>query len=91
MILRITNASVCGSFRLRLTFNDGVEKVVDLTDELTGPIFQPLQDHSFFEQVVLDRVCGTVTWPNAADFGPEALYALPDCSDANVSVADTIA
>lgn len=80
MILRITKATVCGPFRLRLTFNDGVEKVVDLKDELTGPIFQPLRDRTFFDQVVLDRVCGTVAWPNGADFAPEALHELPDCS-----------
>ena len=83
MILRITNASVCGPFRLRLTFNDGVEKVVDLKDELTGPIFQPLRDRAYFEQVILDRVCGTVTWPNGADFAPEALHELPGGSTAN--------
>lgn len=60
MILRITKASVCESFRLRLTFNDGVEKVVDLKGELTGSIFQPLRERAFFDQVVLDHVCGTV-------------------------------
>ena len=90
MILRITKASICGPFRLRLTFNDGVEKVVDLKDELTGPIFQPLRERAFFDQVVLDRVCGTVTWPNGADFAPEALHELPDCSktvSANLAVA----
>lgn len=81
MILRITKATVCGPFRLRLTFNDGVEKVVDLKDELTGPIFQPLRDRTFFDQVVLDLVCGTVAWPNGADFAPEALHELPDCSE----------
>ena len=91
MILRITNASVCGPFRLRLTFNVGVEKVVDLTGELTGPIFHPLQVREFFEQVILDRVCGTVTWPNGADFAPEALYELPDCSTAGSSFADAVA
>ena len=91
MILRITNASLCGPFRLRLTFNDGVEKVVDLTDELTGPIFQPLRDRTLFDQVALDRVCGTVTWPNGADFAPEALYVLPDCSGASVGFADAVA
>ena len=85
MILRITKATVCGPFRLRLTFNDGVEKVVDLKDELTGPIFQPLQARDFFDQVVLNRVCGTVTWPNGADFAPEALHELPDCSIAESS------
>ena len=85
MILRITKASIGGPFRLRLTFNDGIEKVVDLKDELTGPIFQPLRDRAFFDQVVLDRVCGTVIWPNGADFAPEALHELPDCSKAESS------
>lgn len=85
MILRITKASVCGPFRLRLTFNDGVEKVVDLKDELTGPIFQPLRARTFFDQVVFDRVCGTVMWPNGADFAPEALHELPDCSEVDSS------
>ncbi len=85
MIRRIIKASVSGAFRLQLTFNDGVEKVVDLKNELTGPIFQPLRARDFFEQVVLDRVCGTITWPNGADFAPEALHELPDCSEVDSS------
>lgn len=85
MILRITKATVCGPYRLRLTFNDGLDKTVDLKDELTGPIFQPLRERGFFDQVALDRVCGTVTWPNGADFAPEALHELPDCSEVDSS------
>ncbi len=37
----------------------------------------PLTDESYFAKVRLDRLSGTVTWPNGADFAPEALYDLP--------------
>jgi len=76
MILRIVEASVCGSHQLQLSFNDGTRKVVDAGVLLNGPVFEPLRDPTFFAKVELDPVCGTVTWPNGADFAPEALYEL---------------
>ncbi len=76
MILRITEAEVVGPHSLRLAFNDGTHKTVNVAPLLEGPIFQPLKDPSYFAQVTLDTVCGTVVWPNGADFAPEALYEL---------------
>jgi hypothetical protein len=76
MILRVTEAEVCGPQLLRLAFNDGTRKTVNVRSLLVGPVFQPLHDPGFFAQVVLDRVCGTVVWPNGADFAPEALHEL---------------
>ncbi len=76
MIVRITHASVVGAYRLELRFNDGVTKTVDLESLLVGPIFEPLRDADYFALVKLNRECGTVTWPNGADFAPEALYEL---------------
>ncbi len=76
MIVRITHASVVGPYRLELRFNDGVTKTVDLESLLVGPIFEPLRDADYFALVQLNRECGTVTWPNGADFAPKALYEL---------------
>jgi hypothetical protein len=76
MILRILEAKVCGPCSLWLRFSDGMSKCVDLSPRLQGPVFEPLRDPAYFSQVVLDPVCGTVVWPNGADFAPEALYEL---------------
>jgi hypothetical protein len=76
MILRIVKAKVCGPFALDLTFNDDTRKCVNVKPLLRGPIFRPLKDADYFKAVRLDRVCGTVCWPNRADFAPEALHAL---------------
>ncbi len=76
MILRVTQVEVCGPQSLRLSFNNGETKVVDLLPLLEGPVFQPLRDPGYFSQVKLDPVCGTVVWPNGADFAPEALHGL---------------
>jgi hypothetical protein len=76
MILRIVAAEVCGSHSLRLAFNDGTRKSVDVQPLLSGPIFEPLRDPGYFAGATLDPICGTVVRPNGADFAPEALYEL---------------
>jgi hypothetical protein len=76
MILRISEAQVCGPHSLRLTFNDGTTKQVNVGPLLEGEILQPLQDPCYFASMTLDSVCGTVVWPNGADFAPEALHQL---------------
>jgi Protein of unknown function (DUF2442) len=76
MILRILAAEVRGAHALRLSFNDGVQAEVDVLPLLEGPIFEPLRKPEFFRQMSLDPICGTVVWPNGADFAPEALHAL---------------
>ena len=76
MILRVREAEVCGPHSLRLAFNDGTSKQVDVGPLLEGPIFEPLRDPHYFSSVTVDPVCGTVVWPNGADFAPEALHEL---------------
>ena len=76
MILHVIAAEVCGPHALRLTFDDGTIKAVDVRPLLIGPVFEPLHDPAYFARVAVDRLCGTVVWPNGADFAPEALHEL---------------
>ncbi len=55
MILRIPEARVCGPHSLRLTFNDGTTKQVDVRPLLEGPIFKPLRDPAYFASVSWTR------------------------------------
>src|SRR5581483_421158 len=74
---RVVGVEVAGPHVLDLRFKDGTRKRVDLLPLLEGPIFEPLRAPTFFAQVLLDPVAGTVVWPNGADIAPETLYRLP--------------
>ena len=74
MIVHVTAAKVVGPHSLELLFDDGLSKRVNLRRELSGPVFQPLRDPTFFAGVTVDPDLGTVTWPNGADLAPDAMY-----------------
>ena len=71
-IPRVTAVEVIPPHGLRLTFDDGLRRDVDLADELWGPMFEPLKDPAFFAQVSVDH--GTVVWPNGVDLDPLVLH-----------------
>jgi hypothetical protein len=73
-IITITSAIYLADYKVCFKFNDGLEGVVDLKDQLNGEIFTPLKDINYFKQFVLDG--WTITWENGADFAPEFLYKL---------------
>jgi hypothetical protein len=75
-MLHIDEVEWRGAHLLRLVFDNGVEKVVDVSPLLTGPVFEPLRNPMQFRQVRIDPVARTVVWANGADLAPEALFAL---------------
>ena len=77
-ILRIIDMEQVGTYSLRVTFNDGTTKRVNLRPLLWGDVFEPLRDPDQFSNVYLDEEMGTIAWPNGADFAPEAIYELED-------------
>jgi len=76
MFLRIISVTYLGNYKLRLEFNNGIVKDVDLKGELYGEIFEPLKDIEFFRQVRVNPDTNTIEWPNGADFAPEFLYEI---------------
>lgn len=76
MIVHITKVRVVGAYSLELTFDNGVQKRVNLRPELYGPIFEPLRDPAYFAKACVDPDSRTVTWPNGADFAPDFLYQM---------------
>ena len=73
-MLKITRVQYLGSHELRIEFNDGAIKDVDLSPELHGEVFEPLRDPEFFRQVAVNPETETIEWPNGADFAPEFLF-----------------
>lgn len=83
----VVRAEYEASFRLRLTFNDGLEASVDFRPWLTGPVFQPLRQAAYFQKFFLDG--GTVAWPNGADIAPETLYEAAQATRSNQALQPT--
>lgn len=72
---RIRTVQPLEGFLLRLSFDDGTEREVDLEHELWGPVFEPLRaDPELFRQVRVDEELGTIVWPNGADVDPDVLH-----------------
>lgn len=74
-IARIRSVQPLEGFVLRLSFDDGTEREVDLEGELWGPVFEPLRKNpELFRQVRVDEELGTIVWPNGADMDPDVLH-----------------
>lgn len=72
----VTAVEVLHDRVVRLTFDDGFERVIDLAPYLNGPVFAEFrEDLEAFAAVEVDHDVGTIVWPNGADLAPETLYA----------------
>jgi hypothetical protein len=72
----VVDACCLGAYRLKIRFENDEVRIVDLSDHLDGPIFEPLKDPAFFQQVQVNNDIDTVVWPNGADFSPDFLYEI---------------
>lgn len=73
-LIWVTSAEHLSDFKIRLIFNDGKIKTVNLEKHLNKPVFQPLKDLSYFRKFTLNPF--TIEWENGADFAPEFLYSI---------------
>ena len=74
MFLHINQAEYLQGYQLKLQFNNGEVKQVDLEPELCGEIFEPLKEKEIFKDFFISH--NTIEWKNGADFAPEFLYEI---------------
>lgn len=77
-IYRVVKFDIVGLYTLRVTFDDGKERVIDFRPVLTGELYGPLHDPKLFGQVEIDPEVHTLVWPNGADFDPAILHDWPE-------------
>ena len=69
----VTDAVYVADHTIRVRFETGEVKVVDLGPHLDGPISGPLKDPPYLCSVKVNRDIDTVTWSNSTDFSPDSL------------------
>jgi len=77
-IYSVVSVERIGSYSLRLRFEDGLIREIDLESILEGELFGPLSDPEAFGQVRLDPEINTIVWPTGADFDPAILHDWPE-------------
>ena len=73
-MVAVTTVEPLDGYKLRLIFDDGSKRVVDLTADLWGPMGEPLRDPAVFRQVRVDPELRTIVWPNGFDLDPDVLH-----------------
>lgn len=78
MLHTVKKVEYLDGYKLKLKFNNGKIKTVDLDDMVNDPKyansewFKPLKKKSYFKKVKCDGI--TIIWPNGLDLCPDVLY-----------------
>jgi hypothetical protein len=84
----VTDATYVGDYKIRIRFENEEVRLVDLSQHLDGPVFEPLKDLSFFRQFQVNHDIDTIVWPNDADFSPDFLYEIAEPLSESLYPAD---
>lgn len=74
MFLKVDSVMHLRGYELRIRFNNGVVKDVELGSELYDEEFRALRDPRLFARVRANERTGALEWPNGADLSPEFLF-----------------
>ena len=72
-MIRPTGIEALAVFRIRVTFADGVEGVIDLSADVRRGVFAPLADEAFFRTVHIGRY-GQIAWSEDIEICSDAAY-----------------
>ncbi len=77
MLIDIIDVKYLGKYKLELTFENSVRKIVDFEKDIftyDGPVIRPLRDENYFKTVKLNKEIGTIEWESGYDCDPGVLY-----------------
>ena len=80
-LYRVISFEIVGDYTLRVAFDDDTEQTIDFRPIMGGELWGPLHNLELFNQVEIDPIAHTLTWPNGADFDPETLRNWPEYVD----------
>ena len=72
----VKDVQYLSEYKLRLTFEDGTMRDVDLASHLDGEVFEPLKNLTNFKSVHVNPDLDTIVWENGADMSPDFLYEI---------------
>ena len=72
-LIRVKSVVPLENYLVRVFFQNGVQKEIDLEKFLRGEIFEPIRkDPAMFRSIKV--IGGTIGWDNGADIDPDVLY-----------------
>ncbi|MYB48463.1 MAG: DUF2442 domain-containing protein [Dehalococcoidia bacterium] len=72
-LVKVASVEPLTGFNVRVVFQDGTVKQLDLSSYLRGPIFRSIrEDIETFRALTVEN--GVITWSNGADIDPDVLY-----------------
>ena len=74
-LVKLIGVEVLDGYRVRLTFDDGVSRTLNLELFLDGPAFASVRKPAFFMQLRIAD--GTLRWPNGAVLAADVLRYFP--------------
>jgi len=80
-MVMVTGFEIVGDYTMRVFFDDGTQQIINFEPVLHGEMWGLLRDLTLFNQVAIDPIARTLTWPNGADFDPETLRNWPEYKD----------
>ncbi len=70
----VTNVTPKNNYQLAITFDNGENRLFDVSPFLEKGVFTELKDVNYFQKVKV--AYGAIEWPNEQDFSKDTLYIL---------------
>lgn len=72
-LVRVRSVEPLQGYKVRVAFENGTRREIDLEPFLRGPIFEPIRNSPVLFRAMKIQG-GTIAWDNGADIDPDVLY-----------------